>query len=136
MIQDYNTNVAPNAFRSAVDDLFSLLDEENQKYFRESREERFNKKFEEISGDRETNIQQYYAGLKKIDDVLSTTKFLNGDKPLIHDYILASRIQFFRTVSPRAYEELILNNPNENFKRWTKDMDKVLNGYLGKRPTL
>ncbi|KXN74741.1 hypothetical protein CONCODRAFT_14510, partial [Conidiobolus coronatus NRRL 28638] len=136
LIEDYNTRIAFNAFRNAIPDLLPLLDAKSQKYFRESREKMLNMTLEEFAGDREANTQQYHSDVKKIDELLSASKFLNGYKPLIHDYILAARIQFFKTISPRTYEDLIINGPNENLKRWIKDMDKELNGYLGKRPTL
>jgi glutathione S-transferase len=136
LIHDYNTRIAFNAFRNAIPDLLPLLDVESQKYFRESREKMLNMTLENFAGDREANTQQFHADVKKIDNLLSTKKFLDGDKPLIHDYILAARIQFFRTISRRTYEELIINSQNENLKRWVKDMDNEFNGYLGKRPTI
>jgi hypothetical protein len=97
---------------------------------------RFGTEFSEIPGDREANLNNFYKGTQAIDKALENSKFIDGDVPRIHDYTLASRIQCFRTISPRTYEEIIINNPNPNFKRWIGDMDKVFEEYLAQRKTL
>ncbi|KXN68913.1 hypothetical protein CONCODRAFT_18699 [Conidiobolus coronatus NRRL 28638] len=136
IINDYSSNIAPNAILNAFDDLFALLEPENQVYFRLTREKFFGKKLEEVSGNRDINTMKFIQNIAKIDDLLSTSKFLNGNKPLIHDYTLASRIQYFRTVSPRTYKELILNGPNFNLLRWTRDMDNLFDDFLKNRKTV
>jgi glutathione S-transferase len=135
LINDYNTKIAPGAILNAFDDLFALLDPENQACFRLSREKIFGKKLEEISGNRGINTIKFIQNIAEIDGFLLNSKFLNGNKPLIHDYTLASRIQYFRTVSPRTYNELILNGPNINLLRWVRDMDKLFDNYLKNRKT-
>jgi hypothetical protein len=125
-----------SGFRMSVTDLYNQLEGDDQKYFRETREQRFGTKLSNIPGDREVNLNHYYKGTQAIDKVLENSKFIDGEEPRIHDYTLASRIQCFRTISPKTYEEIIINNPNPNFKRWIGDMDKVFGGYLAQRKTL
>jgi hypothetical protein len=123
-------------FRMAINDLYELFEGEDKIRFKESREQKFGIKFSQISGDRDVNINSYYKGTQQIDKVLASSKFLDGEAPKIHDYGLAARIQCFKTASPRTYKEIITNNPNENFKRWVGDMDKVLDGFLGNRKVM
>jgi glutathione S-transferase len=135
LVEYYDKNLFFPSFKNVVDELYARLDDENKRYFKETRERFFNVPIEKLSGDREANNQQYNMGVKRIDDILSTKKFLDGDKPLIHDYTIASRIQCFKILSPKTYEDLIINGPNMNLRRWIGDMDEAFGGYLGKLPT-
>ncbi|KXN74745.1 hypothetical protein CONCODRAFT_82691 [Conidiobolus coronatus NRRL 28638] len=135
LIEAYaNTNLA--GFRMAINDLYELFEGEDKAYFKESREQRYGIKFSQIPGDRDVNLNNFYKGTQPIDKVLANSKFLDGESPKIHDYAIAARIQCFRTASPKTYKEVIVNNPNENFRRWVGDMDKVLDGFLANRKIL
>jgi hypothetical protein len=135
LIETYReTNI--NGFRMSVSDLYNQLEGIDQKFFRVVIKERFGAELSNIPGDREVNLNNFYKGTQAIDKALENSKFIDGEVPRIHDYTLASRIQCFRAISPKTYEEIILNNPNLNFKRWIQDMDKVFEGYLAQRKTL
>jgi glutathione S-transferase len=120
----------------SVTDLYNHLEEFDQKFFKKGMEEIFGTEFSEIPGDREANLNSYYKETQAIDKLLENSNFIDGDVPRIHDYTFVSIIQCLRTISPRTYEEIILNNPNPNFKRWVKDMDRVSGEYLAQRKTL
>ncbi|KXN74744.1 hypothetical protein CONCODRAFT_2055, partial [Conidiobolus coronatus NRRL 28638] len=124
------------AFRLSVMDAFNYMDEASKKYFRESKEPIFHAKLEDLAGNREENIATYYETLKPVIERLEKSKFINGDKPLIHDYLIIAKIQMVRTGSPQTYDELVNNNPSEVFKNWVERMNSLFDGFLNNRKTI
>jgi hypothetical protein len=112
------------------------MDKDSAKYFKQTREQIFNLPWEQIPGDRQANTEVYYNETKSINDYLSKSKFLDGDKPAFHDYALIGRIQTLKLISPRTYTELIANNPGESFINWVNSMESLFNNFLGNRTTV
>lgn len=91
---------------------------------------------DQIEGDYETNIINYYAKTEPIAQKLSKSPFLDGEEPKIHDYYLMGRVQQVKSISFEVYEALILNHPSEAFKGWVCKMEGLYDGYLRDRKFL
>jgi hypothetical protein len=117
-------------------DVLNSLDEDDKKYFRDTREPFFKCKIEELPGNRGDNIEAYFKSIKPIIDHLEKNSFIDGDNPLIHDYCLISRIQMIKTISPDSYSDLVENNPSEALRNWVDSMGNLFNGYLKNRKTV
>lgn len=136
LIQNYSINCGINVGRLSLKDFFSYMDDASREYFIENRMPMLQTTVEDLEADRGQRILSYFDNLKPLIEHLSKNEFFDGKKPLIHDYILISTIQMVKTVSPRTYEELIVNNPNIVFKNWIDRMESLFDGFLKSRKTV
>ncbi len=83
-----NTQVMSAVFRYIILDVFSSLSEEDQVYFRESREKRFGMTLEEFSNTSDDQLKAIAQSLAPLRAMLSSQPFLSGDQPAYADYIL------------------------------------------------
>lgn len=136
LIQHYGINCAISSCKLSLGDLIIHMDEASKAYFIENRMAMLKITLEDLDGNREEHIASYFNNLKPLIEHLNKNKFIDGEKPLIHDYVLISNIQFLNTASPRTYQELIKNNPSEEFKNWVDRMENLFDGYLKSRKTV
>jgi glutathione S-transferase len=136
LIEYYDNNCYKTSFKMCVLDIFNSLEDDNKRYFRDTKEPNFKAKVEDYPGNREKNIEAYFKNIKPIVERLEINRFLDGNEPLIHDYCLMGRIQMIKTISPQSYKELVESNPSEVFKGWVESMSSLFNGYLKSRKTV
>ncbi|KXN68910.1 hypothetical protein CONCODRAFT_8714 [Conidiobolus coronatus NRRL 28638] len=136
LIRKYDSVAFPKSYQNSILDAYKILDKDSAKFFKESIEQIFNLAWEQIPGDRQTNTIVYYNETKSINDYLTKSKFLDGDKPAFHDYALIGRIQTLKVISPRTYTEFIINNPGESFVNWVNSMEGLFDNFLGNCTTV
>jgi hypothetical protein len=112
------------------------MDDTSREYFIENKLPLSKVTLKDLEGSREESISVYLDNLKPLIEHLKNNKFIDGEKPLIHDYLLISTIQLVKSLSPRTYVELIEENPSEVFKNWVKSMSGLFNGFLNNRKTV
>jgi glutathione S-transferase len=86
--------------RLIVADIHSVLDDENQRYFRESREARLGARLEDVQAGREDRLAAFRETLRPLREMLAMQPFIGGDGPLFPDYIVFGALQWARVVSP------------------------------------
>lgn len=91
--------LAPLLLGVVLMDIHDSLDEEDQAYFRRTREKRFGKRLEEVMLNREGRLDTLSKALEPIRLTLSVQPFLGGERPLFADYIVAGMFQWARVVS-------------------------------------
>jgi len=94
-----DTVVNGGLVRMLLTDIYALLHEKDQPYFRESREKRFGMPLEEVSADRDTRIAEFRQSLEPARSKLTAQPYLAGGKPLYADYILFGCFMWARSIS-------------------------------------
>jgi glutathione S-transferase len=94
-----DTVVNGGLVRMLLTDIYALLHEKDQPYFRESREKRFGMPLEEVSADRDTRIAEFRQSLEPARSALTAQPYLAGGKPLYADYILFGCFMWARSIS-------------------------------------
>ncbi len=90
----------PRLMRCIVADISSILGDEDQAYFRQSREQRFGMKLEEVQAGREAAAEDFRAALAPLREVLALQPFIGGEEPLFSDFIVFGPLQWARIASP------------------------------------
>jgi glutathione S-transferase len=86
--------------RCIVADIHSVLGDEDQAYFRSTREARFGMPLEEVQVGREERLDAFHRSLQPLRETFATQPFLGGDGPLFADYIVFGPFQWARMTSP------------------------------------
>jgi glutathione S-transferase len=81
-------------------DLFNSLAEQDQAYFRASRERRYGKSLEEVAADPAGAIVAVRAALDPLRAMLAAQPYFCGNAPAFADYIVFGAFQWARAVSP------------------------------------
>ena len=89
-------------FRWAAMDIYNMLDEADQAYFRENREKRVGMTLEEFVSDREERAGQLQQILAPIRLMLKKQPYLGGKDPIFADYIPFGALQWLRICSGLA----------------------------------
>ncbi len=113
--------------RLVMTDIFAHIDENDRRYFRESREKRFGMSLEAISADRDTKLKAFRNSLEPVRAVLTTQPYLAGDTPAYADYIVFGSFQWARCISPIAL--LVKDDP---VAAWRERLLAAFDGYAGK----
>lgn len=92
--------VVGGIFPLIVADIPQHLPEQDQVYFRESREARLGRPLEVVSAERDHKVEAFRKSLDPLRLTLKTQPFLGGDKPNYADYIVFGPFQWARIVSP------------------------------------
>lgn len=103
------TILHPAIVRIAIVDIHDLLDEEDSRYFRESRTKAFGRSLEEVAANREAEIAAFPEKLEPLRRMLGFQPFLGGDTPLFADYIVFGALQWARITS--GVELFAANDP-------------------------
>ena len=90
--------------RLIVSDIAAIVDEKDRAYFRESREQRFGMRLEEVTAGREDRLKAFRDTLLPLRHTLSARPYLAGEAPAYADYIVFGSFQWARCVS--AFELL------------------------------
>jgi glutathione S-transferase len=121
------TQLHPFLGSAALWEIFERQDEENAAYFRRSREVRYGKTLEEVSGDRDAHLAAFRKKLEPLRDMLTYQPFIGGPSPLYPDYIVFGALQWVRVMS--TYEFL---EPGDPVLAWF-DRCLDLHGGVGRR---
>jgi glutathione S-transferase len=92
-----------------VADIHALLKPVDAAYFRQSREARLGKTFEELAAVRDTSVEGFRRALDPLRLTLRSQPFLGGAAPNYADYIVFGGFQWARVVSP--FKLLADNDP-------------------------
>lgn len=92
--------LTPAIARVVLVDIFERIHEKDRAYFRESREQRFGAKLEDVVADRDGNIKALRQALDPVRATLKAQPYLGGDAPLYCDYIVFGHLQWARCISP------------------------------------
>lgn len=92
--------IHPYVTTAALVDLHAMQDEENAVYFRQSREQRFGKKLEDVVVARDDGLAAFQAALEPLRSMLGYQTFIGGASPLFADYIVFGALQWARIASP------------------------------------
>ncbi|TIV66412.1 MAG: glutathione S-transferase family protein [Mesorhizobium sp.] len=92
--------IHPYVATVALTDLHDMQDEPNAAYFRESREQRYGKRLEEVVANRDAGLAAFRAALEPLRSTLTSQPFIGGVAPLFADYIVFGALQWGRIASP------------------------------------
>ena len=95
-----DTAVHPVISRLIVSDVPQHLHTKDTDYFRTSREERYGKKLEAVTADRDEEVGVFRQLLQPLRTTLEAQAFLGGAAPNYVDYIVFGAFQWARCVSP------------------------------------
>jgi glutathione S-transferase len=113
--------------RIVLVDIYNLLDEPNQAYFRESREKRFGVTLEQFVANKEQNIAQLRELLAPARAVVASQLYFGGTAPSFADYMLFGAFQWARCVSPTK-----LLATDDALYTWRERMLNLYNGLAKK----
>lgn len=94
------STIHPYVTTAALVDLHAMQDEQNGSYFRQSREQRFGKRLEDVVAARDAGLATFRAALEPLRSMLSYQPFIGGASPLFADYIVFGALQWARIASP------------------------------------
>jgi glutathione S-transferase len=83
-----------------ITDIFAHLHEKDREYFRSSREQRLGMTLEQMSANRESQVDKFRTILGPFRATLKMQPFLGGETPNYGDYIAFGAFMWARSVSP------------------------------------
>ncbi len=110
-------------------DIHALLDEENQAYFRSTREARLGSAMEEYAADRDGHVANLQKALSPMRYILSDQSYLAGDQPGYADFAAFGPFQWARSVSRRDVLE-----PGDAVTEWRERMLDLFDGFARQAP--
>jgi len=113
----------PEILQLLVLDIHNNLSQEDQSYFRESREKMLGKTLEEVVANRQEQLPRIQKLLTPLRSTLSKQEYLSGETPGFSDYIVFGAFQWARCVSGFS-----ILNADDIIYNWR---DKMLNIYEG-----
>lgn len=114
---------ASQMVRMVLLDIYHHLNEQDQAYFRETREQRFGMTLEQVVQDRETQLPSFRESLFPLRAALKAQAFFGGDSPLYADYALFGQFQWARCIS-----DFELLAPDDPVAHWRT---RMLNAFDG-----
>ncbi|TPJ08619.1 glutathione S-transferase family protein [Mesorhizobium sp. B2-7-3] len=121
------STIHPYVTTAALVDLHAMQDEQNGSYFRQSREQRFGKRLEDVVAARDAGLATFRAALEPLRSMLSYQPFIGGASPLFADYIVFGALQWARIASPYK----LLEDSDVVAQWFTRCLD--LHGGLGRK---
>lgn len=112
-----------------VPDVYEVVHEDDKAYFKESREARFGRSFDDLRAAQATAAKAVDAALAPVRAVLEERDFLSGAAPLYADYIVFGSLQWPRCTS--AYPILREGDPVTS---WRDRMLGLFGGLAGAAP--
>lgn len=116
-------NIHPAVAKLCLINIHNSLDDENQAFFRTSREKVFGVTLEEFDAKFPKNDEELMRVLVPLGAILKGQKYLGGETPLFADYIVFGALQWLRMCCP--YDVL----PKEG--RIAEWLDSLLDMYDG-----
>jgi glutathione S-transferase len=126
-----DTILHPEILRLVVADIWQTLRPEDQPYFRESREQRFRRKLEEVMAGREERVIEFRRTLAPLRAVLERQPWLGGDAPDYADYIVLGSLQW-----PRCISRFALLGDDDPVREWRDRGFALFDGLGASAPTL
>lgn len=93
------TSLQPALVGFVVLDICRHAAQQDQPYFRQSREERFGRRLEDVVEDREARLPAFRESLAPLRRTLERQQFLAGAAPAYADYIVFGAFQWARAIS-------------------------------------
>lgn len=90
------STIHPAVTAIAVSDIHDMLEDEDQRYFRRTREAFLGRTLEEMRTGREAAIAAFAPRLEPLRQMLTYQPFLGGAAPLFADYVLFGALQWLR----------------------------------------
>ena len=115
--------------RLLLADIYAHLHEKDRRYFRESREKRFDMPLERVPADRDTRVVEFRQSLEPARTILTVQPYLAGVKPLYADYILFGCFMWARSIS-----SFRLLTPDDHIYSWRERMLDGFGGLARKAP--
>ena len=101
-VEAWSQNVIhPAVTLIAVRDIWEILDQEDQPYFRQTRESRLGNTLEGTAANSAAEAAAFDAKLEPLRALLKRQPFFGGEEPLFADYIVFGALQWLRIVSTR-----------------------------------
>ncbi|MEQ8247015.1 MAG: glutathione S-transferase N-terminal domain-containing protein [Alphaproteobacteria bacterium] len=96
-----------------IDDIYRHLNAADQPYFMETRAGRFDRPFDQVQANRDTEVVLLRNALAPLRLTLAEQPYLCGDAPAFADYIVFGAFQWARSISPfKLFEE------SDPVRRW------------------
>jgi len=121
------TTMFPGVIGLIMADLYKRVRNEDQPYFRESREKRFGKTLEALQEGRESRLPAFRASLDPLRILLKQQAYVCGDAPGYADYILYGSFQW-----PGIGSDFELLAEDDPIQTWRNRVADLYNG-LGRR---
>ena len=106
-----------------ITDILAHLHENDQPYFRASREKAFGRPLEEVVADRATRVHAFRQILDPLRSILRAQPFIGGDTPAYADYIPFGSLQWARAIS--SFQLLEQDDPVHAWR------DRLLDAFGG-----
>lgn len=123
------TVLQPALVGFVVLDIWRHAARQDQAYFRQSREERFGRRLEQVVEDRDARLPAFRESLTPLRRTLERQQFLAGSNPAYADYIVFGAFQWARAISD--YELLAADDP---VAAWRRRMLDLFDGLARKSP--
>ena len=114
-------------FRTIVSDIYDILDEENQQYFRQTREPRIGCTIEEARDNFEQPFKIFKDNLWPYSQYFKSAGFIGGATPVYQDYVLYGMFLWARMTSPKR-----LLDDGDPLLSWIERMDRLFGGLGGR----
>jgi len=124
-----NDVLHPAIARVILPEIYAVLDEGDQAYFRTTREAAFGVSLEQLTEQREAALEGFYKTLKPLQNTLAAQPYLAGDAPNFADYIVFGAFQWARVISGT-----ISIPSTEPVGQWIERMLDVQGGVTRKAP--
>ena len=118
------TVVQPGLIRLVVLDIHRHAAQQDQEYFRTSREERFKTTLEDFVKNREARLPAFRASLDPLRRTLERQDFVSGKAPAYADYIVFGAFQWARAISD--FELVAADDPVRAWRRRMLDLHGAL----------
>ncbi len=123
------TVVQPALIGFVVLDIYRHVAAEDRGYFRQSREERFGRRLEEVVEDRESRLPAFRDTLAPLRRTVERQQFLGGAASAYADYVVFGAFQWARSISD--FELLAAEDP---VAAWRGRMLDAFGGLARKSP--
>ncbi len=111
-------------FRIILPDLFARLHEDDQPYFRRTREARLGRTLEELALPPAEGVAALHDALGPLRALVKRQDFIGGASPSFADYIVFGAFQWARCVSP-----IRLLEPDDQVYAWRDRIFDAFDGY-------
>lgn len=113
-------------FRTLVSDIFTKLDEENQTFFRKTREPRIGCTIEDAAKNYQDSLVAFQNNLIPYEAYLKGSDFLCGDSPAYQDYCFYAMFLWARATSAKT-----IIKDDSPIHNWLEKMDGLYDGIGG-----
>jgi glutathione S-transferase len=107
--------------------VYAELDDENKKYYRTTREARFNTTLEHHVGNEENNFASLVEKIQIIDRMLMQFVWISGSQIGWADIVTASWLLFLETFQPQLHSQLLDKYPS--IAAWQKKIQQYKTAY-------